>query len=385
MKRVCFFLVLLLLLSLLLSTPVAADEEDGYHDLAFELPTEFGELLEALPSDLIQRLPSGVFSSDPFEVEKAVKRMTDPDFLMTAIAETLGTLLGEAASLLGGVIGLLLLCATVNGLRTTFAADGVGKAFSLCIALTLCGALIAKGYGILQECATFFSTLNAFCAACLPLICVLYAIGGNLGAGVASASGLSIYMTLLEEVVGSSVLPFCALCVILAAISALNPRMHLNTLASTVKKNYTTALAFLMMLLLAVLSTQTFLSVGADTLAMRSAKFAASNALPIVGGSISELLRTVGAGVGYLRSTLGVCATVMLLLTLLPMLLRLLLLRLVWQLAASVAELLSCDAEKKLLDEFASLCGYLLSAVCICSSVLLLSLASVVKCASAIS
>jgi stage III sporulation protein AE len=155
-------------------------------------------------------------------------------------------------------------------------------------------------------------------------------------------------------------------------------------LLSTVKKNYTTLLTFLMMLLLTMLSAQTLLASRADTLAAKSAKFAAGNIIPVLGGSISELLRSVSAGVGYLRGTVGICATLLLLLLLLPPIVELLLLRLTWQLGASLADLLGCDTEKKLLEEFSSVGGYLIAAMCICSSVLFLSFTLLVNCASAI-
>ena len=55
-----------------------------------------------------------------------------------------------------------------------------------------------------------------------------------------------------------------------------------------------------------------------------------------------------------------------------------------WQLAAGIADLLGLSAEKKLLDETASLCGYLLAAACICSSVLLLATVLLVHCGAAV-
>ena len=108
------------------------------------------------------------------------------------------------------------------------------------------------------------------------------------------------------------------------------------------------------------------------------------NMIPVVGGSVAELLRTVSAGVGYLRSTLGICGILLLLLMLLPTLIELLLYRSMWQIAASAAELLNCDNEKKLLDEIASLNGYLIAAASICSSVLILGFVSLTRCVSAI-
>jgi stage III sporulation protein AE len=209
-------------------------------------------------------------------------------------------------------------------------------------------------------------------------------MGGNVGAAVASSGGLAIYMTVLEQLVSRSIIPFCGVCMALALVHTLDPSLRTGMLSSTVKKNYTTALAFLMMLLLAMLASQTTLAAKSDTLAMKSVKFAAGSLIPVVGGSVSELLRTVSAGVGYLRGTVGICGTLLLVLTLLPTLVELLLLRAVWQISASVADLLGCEGEKKLLEEFSSLLGYLIAAVSICSSVLLLALTLLTHCASAI-
>ena len=212
---------------------------------------------------------------------------------------------------------------------------------------------------------------------------VLYTMGGNVTAAVASASGLSLFLAVMEQLVSKSIVPFCGICLAFALVRSLDPQIRLGTLADTVKKNYTTFLGFLMMLLSAMLAAQTTLGASSDSLAMRSAKFAAGNMIPVVGGSVGDLLRTVSTGVGYLRGTVGICAVILLLLTLLPTLIELLLVRLTWQLCASFADLLGCDGEKKLLDEMASLSGYLIAAVAICSSVVVLAVSLLIHCTAA--
>ena len=139
-----------------------------------------------------------------------------------------------------------------------------------------------------------------------------------------------------------------------------------------------------MMLLLAMLAAQNTLGTRADSLAMRSMRFAATNWIPVVGGSVAEMFRTISAGVGYLRGTVGICGVILLILLLFPTLIQLFLLRLCWQLSASAADLLGCDREKKLLDEFASILGYLIAAVSICSSVLMLAMILLAQSAAAI-
>ena len=74
----------------------------------------------------------------------------------------------------------------------------------------------------------------------------------------------------------------------------------------------------------------------------------------------------------------------LLLFLMLPTLVELLLARTTWQICSFFAELLGCDGEKRLLDEFASINGYLIAAVAICSSVLFLTFTLLTHCAVAL-
>ena len=244
-------------------------------------------------------------------------------------------------------------------------------------------ALLSHGYQGIQAVTSYFSTLGSMTGALIPLMGVLYTLGGNVTTAVASSSSLAIYMTVQEQLIGKSIVPFCGIVLSIAMIRAIDPGLRVGTLSDTIKKNYTTFLAFLMMLLGAMLAMQTTLGAGSDTVMMRSAKFAAGNLIPIVGGSVSDLVRTVSAGVGYLRGSIGICAVILLILMLFPTLVKLFLIRLVWQITASFADLLGCESEKRLLDEMASLCNYLITAVAICSSVVLLSVSLLIHCGTA--
>ena len=348
------------------------------------MPSEFAELLDALPDDVVALLPDGLFSSDSREVGSAVSGMSDFSYLCKTLLSLIGLRLGDCAAILATVAGILILSAICRTLRLSIGSEQVARAFSFCATLVITLAILSQTYRSLVGVTDYLQTLGRMTLATLPVMGALYAMGGNVGAAVAASGGLSVFMTVLESLVGKSILPFCGICMALALVGALDGSVRFGTLLSTLKKNYTTFLAFLMMLLLAMLAAQTTLGAKSDTLIMKSAKFAAGSMIPVVGGSVSELLRTVSAGVGYLRGTVGICGILLLLLTLLPTLVELLLLRATWQISASLADILGCDGEKKLLEEFASLLGYLVAAVAICSSVLLLSLTLLTHCASAL-
>ena len=348
------------------------------------VPEEYHAFIEAIPKDIAELLPEGLFSERTDEVHEAVSRMSDFGYLLHTVLSLIGLRLADCGAILASVCGLLLISAVCRALRSSFRSEQVEKAFAFCATLSVTLALLAQSYRSLSSVTAYFKALGTVTAATLPIMGALYAMGGNVGAAVASSSGLAVFMTVLEELVGKSIIPFCGICMAFALMGALDASLRTGTLLTTLKKNYTTALTFLMMLLLAMLAAQTTLGARSDTLMMKSAKFAAGNMIPVVGGSVSELLRTVSAGVGFLRGTVGICGVLLVLFLLLPTLIELLLMRFVWQICASLADLLGCDSEKKLLDEFASLLGYLIAAVSICSSVLLLSLTLLTHCASAL-
>ena len=378
MKRLLFFALLCLLLTVPLTVSASAEEEME------KIPTEYDALLEALPEEVRKLLPESLFSSDLTDVAEGTGEMSSAAYLAEAVLSLVGLRIGDCIKTLALVCGLLLLCSVCVSVRNLLRSERVARAFSFLSTLTVTAAIFSTGFDSIRSVTDYFQSLERLTLTLIPLTGALYAMGGNVTAAVASSSGLTVFLLVLKEIVSRTVIPFCGICLAFALIRALDPSIRLGTLCDTVKKNYTTLLAFLMMLLSAMLASQTLLAASGDSIAMRSAKFAAGNMIPVVGGSVAELLRTVSTGVGYLRGTVGISAVILLLLTVLPTLVELLLVRLTWQICASFADLLGCDGEKKILDEIASLSGYLITAVAITSSVVVLALSLLIRCTSAI-
>ncbi len=373
----------LLFFLLLLATPIRVFGEEG-DESASRLPDAYTDFLELLPQELLSLLPEGILSADAEEVSAAVGEMGDFSYLLETLMALFGLRVGECIKLFAATVGLLLLSAVSRSVASHLGGGQLSSALSLCSSLALTAALLAQGYVGVSGVSNYLDTLAQVTAASVPLMGSLYAMGGNAAAAAASASSLSLFLALLEGVITKSMVPFCGICLGFAVVNTCAPGLRLQSLIGTIKKHYTTALSFLMMLLLAMLGAQSVLAAGKDSLAMKSVKFAAGSMIPVVGGSVSELLRTVSTGVEYLRGSVGVCGVLLLFLLLLPTLVELLLVRLTWELSASVADMLGCDSEKKLLDEFASVSGYLIAAVAVTSSLPVLAFSLLLHCASAI-
>jgi stage III sporulation protein AE len=90
-----------------------------------------------------------------------------------------------------------------------------------------------------------------------------------------------------------------------------------------------------------VLGLQSILMGAKDSMTIRTARYAISNMIPIVGSSVSGALSTLGGALSYVKDTLGIGTVAVLLSLLLPTLITLLLHRLILSLGSGIVKLIS--------------------------------------------
>jgi stage III sporulation protein AE len=202
----------------------------------------------------------------------------------------------------------------------------------------------------------------------------LYAMGGNLGEAAAGSELVLVFLSVCEYVSATVTPPVCALCMAFALMDAFGTSVSLAPLAARIKGCYTGILGLLTFLVSLALSAQSVITSRADTLGMKGIKYAVGQMLPVVGGAVAGTLGSVADGISALRGVCGVSGIILLVLLLLPALIKLLLGRFSLSLVSTVASILDCDGEAKLLTEMASLYGYLAAAVAICSVLFVLAL-----------
>ena len=260
---------------------------------------------------------------------------------------------------------------------------------AVAFACRLCSfcAIAAISVGSLSRLKEYFDSLFAAVAAFVPLSGVLYAMGGNLTGAASGTVTLSATLAICQFFFAETVIPvFCA-CLALSLLSVFDgvSASAASSISTTVKKWYTTALAFIMMVLTAAVAAQGVLASKADGAAMRSVRFAASSFIPVVGGTVSSTLGTLAASVELLRGAVGVMGVVIILMMLIPVVVYLAAMRGALAVASFTAGMLGCSGEKRLLDEIGSLYGYLEGIAAISAVVFIIALAVFASTAAAVS
>ena len=373
----CVFCALLLALSALSVAATDADITAESEAIADELK----DFRDAIPPEVAELLPEGFFSGDLTAVADATKEASALSTVLSVVGRLSGLAVSENLSMLASICGVLVLSAIFRAFAAS--SGSVGKALSFCTALSLTVLLFSLQKERFSDITRFFSVMQNLGTAMLPLMGTLYAMGGNVGAAVANSGVLSAFLSLLETVCASTVLPVAGVELALALIDALSTGLPLRPLAGLILRTYTLVFSFLMLLLCGVLGLQSTLAKAGDTLALRTARFAAGSFLPVVGGSVSETLRTVAGSVQYLRGVVGTGAIVVVFLAFLPTFLSVALGRIAFLLGGTVAKLLGCEGEEKILAELGSVYGYFLAVIASLFVMMVFSLTLFARCAVA--
>ena len=377
-------LAVLPLLIVLLALPVAAESiDDDLGAASAEIKEEWEAFGGVIPEEIADLLPAEFFSEDMALVGESVREASALTTVFRTVGKIFGLTFAENLGLLARICGILVLSCTFRvavGERKGEAGGAISLIATLAIVL-----MLLEGEGTkFSQMEHFFDTVRGLCVALIPLMGALYAMGGNVGAAVANHGVMSGFLAILETACSGVAVPLACMLVALALLDAITGKSSLQSLASLIKRTFTLGLSFFMMLLTFVLGLQHTLAKGSDTLALRTVRFAAGSFLPVVGGSVSEALRTVSGSVAYLRGTVGVGGILVVFFIFLPTFLSVALTRLAFSLSGAVAGLFSCTREQRFLTELSSIWGYFLAIIACLFVMTVFSLTLLARTASAI-
>ena len=382
MKVKSIRIILLIILSVaLFIVDVHAEEQEKLPDA---IGREFESVLSGLPAALKEKLPSGLFSDEQSSVEDAVEEMLTPSFIWQAPCDAVGLHFGDAVRLLVQVCGVLVLSSFFVAMRRALRTEASGRMVQIISSAAILTLVVGEQNLLFSDLREYFSSLSLLAGSMIPMMGALYAIGGNLGGAATGSAMMSIFLAVSELIGGKLLIPTVGICMAFSVVPVIAPTLNLRSLLSCIKRCFTFALGFMMMLLSALLAMRSGLAAKADSVGARTVKYVASSIIPVVGGSIADSLRTVGAGVEYLRTTLGVAGILLIVLLLLPFLVSVILMRLALILSASAAEMLGCDTEAKLLGELVGVYGYILAVSSMCAVMFIFALTILVRTASVI-
>jgi stage III sporulation protein AE len=139
----------------------------------------------------------------------------------------------------------------------------------------------------------------------VPVFAGVIAAMGKAAAASAANTVILAAAQFFSQISVNFLTPVCGTVMGLSVTGAVHPEMSTDKLGELIRKAAVWGLSLLMTVFMSVLSAQTFVTNSADNVLIRTAKFAVSSGVPIVGGTISDAVNTVHASLSLMHSSIG--------------------------------------------------------------------------------
>jgi len=366
--KICFCVFIITVAFAILTLNIVAADEN----IEDKVYSDFFEIIESLPETVTRFLPNDIYSAESNAGEE-ILHMTNASFLWGVIQEILGVELRSAIKLLASLMALMIIAGVFGVVKSSFGDSSIHTAFRFCTVAVIMIIVIGSQYANFVRVKEYFDHLNNMMYGMIPITGAVWAMGGNVSTATAGTVTMYSFLNLSQILFSKTVIPMASIGTCMAFCNGICPDIGIKKISSVMRKAYIFVIGAIMTLFTAILTTQTSITAASDSTAARTAKFVSSTIIPIVGGSVGDSLRTVAAGIQYLKSVLGVGAILLIFLMVLPVLMSLIINRFVLSLSEGISEFLGCDELGSILGELAEVYSVVIAAVSMTSVMFILA------------
>ena len=273
--------------------------------------------------------------------------------------------------------GIALIGTLVYGLKTSFMESSVASVFSLVSVLSLVGFISPPIISLIKDTAIVIKSSCHFMLSLIPVMSALIASGGFNLANAGYTTMLFFFCQLVVRICSEIFVPIMSMYFALSITGSIMPDVSLSSLLQGIKKFVSWGLALLTTGFVSFLSIQTVVNVNADKLGFKTAKFLVGSFVPAIGTAISDALSTAYGCIGLIKNTLGGFGIVIIILSFMPILLKLSL----WYFCLNITKELCLIIDAKEISKVlngASFCVGILISVCFAIGLVLIVSVAVV-------
>ena len=281
-----------------------------------ELDTD--TLLQTIEQQLQQELPS-------FSVRNLFYQLInggDLPAFSELLQQMLQTLLADTAGhfhLLGQLILLAIVFALLRQLEGSFGRGNIQNLSGIMVQAAAVLLILESGQQVLEYASAAVYRMTSCMMALLPVQMLLMTLLGNIRTAGLLQPSLLFMVQAAGVFFRTVLLPLVTMEFLLKLINSFSDTYRMTGLAAFLRKVILTSISFFIMLFLAVLSLQGIGGKVMDHLALRTARYIAGSAVPVVGGRLSGLMDTFLSGGLAIKNAVGVVGLLaILLLTVLP-------------------------------------------------------------------
>ncbi len=354
MKKLVFILILMLLLTL------RVNAESVLPDISAELEAiDSSGLEQTLPDETRRQLEENQLS--PQNVTGLLE-FGPQQLLQTAYRQLLAQI-NRPLQGFASVLGVILLAALLEGLKSSGNDGQIRQVFSIISSLAICGVLAEPIISCIVDTAAAIKSCSDFVLGFVPVFAGVLTAGGQ----PVTASGYSLFLfwicQIISRLASTVLMPVLGIYLGFCIISAAAPQLQLASLAKGFKNLVTWGMGLMLTIFVGFMTVQSIAAGSGDTVAAKTTKFLIGSFVPVVGGALSDAFIAAQGCIQLLKATLGAYGIIAAAFIFLPVVIRLGLWYLVTQAGSMASDIFDLKEASSILTAMSTTLGILLAMV----------------------
>lgn len=323
-------------------------EEIGADELVEELPDETTELLRQLDLGEIDFL--------------SLLSLTPGKFFSVLWALLIREVKAPLVSL-AAVLGIVVLCAFLDGMKNTVGDATLGPVFNVVAVLSVSATIALPVLGCIRDTGQTIRDCANFLLSLIPVLTGVMTAGGQPMTAATYNLFLFSACQLAAQFAVSTLVPLLGIYMAFCMVGAVMPQVSLSSAASLLKTIITWSLGVMVSLFVGLMTIQSLVANAGDTVTTKATKFVIGSFVPVVGSALSDAFMAAQGCIRLLKTTLGGFGAVAVAVTFLPALLRVAIWYLTVNTAGVIGEVLGVGPVSALLKSISSTLGILISII----------------------
>ncbi|SKA81952.1 stage III sporulation protein AE [Caloramator quimbayensis] len=234
------------------------------------------------------------------------------------------------------IIGIL--CAILQNIQNAFQSDGISKiAYYVCFLIMV--IIIIKSFTVSIDIGKkAINSMIEFTNALMPALIVLLAAVGGFSSAATLDPILMSSIKITSDIIRDLIIPMTMITSILYIVNNLSDEIKISKLADLIKQINLWILAFIMTIFTAVVTIRSHASSTFDEVAVKSAKFAVDNFIPVVGKCLSDAVTTVAGYSLILKDAVSIAGLIIMVIICIFPLIKIIIVALIYKFVSAVME-----------------------------------------------
>lgn len=250
------------------------------------------------------------------------------------------------------ILAAVLLSAILSSLGDKTQASCV---FGLIGVLSITAILSEPVLLCVEKSAESIRASSQFMLTYIPIYATVVATGGAPATAATYHTVVMIAAQIVSQLAAGVFLPLTQSYMMLSLAGGIGQNKGIVMLSGSIKKLINWGLVLVMTAFTGLLSLQSFLSSAADGAAVKTTKFLVGSFIPVVGAVLTDALSAMQGSLQVIKASVGSFGILVAVLTFLPVLIHITVLRTVVAIASITGEMLSVESVKGILSGFSNL------------------------------